>query len=114
MNNSWGHIYWNFLHTMSFEYPENPNTEDMDKYKQFILLLPYILPCKRCKLHLLNIYKTHPIKHRHLKNRENFSFYVYQLHNIINMELQKKYYIPYELVKRTYTNSENCNCVIHD
>ena len=38
----WGPSIWLFLHTMSFNYPVEPTSEDKQNYKQFILNLQYV------------------------------------------------------------------------
>ena len=78
----WGPSMWHFLHTMSFNYPINPSEEDKKNYKNFMLNLVNILPCKYCRINLKKNYKVHPLKNCHFKNRENFSRYIYKLHEI--------------------------------
>jgi len=46
--------------------------------------------------------KTFPITSDVLKNRETFSKYVYDLHNLINKMLKKKIKITYEEVRDRY------------
>lgn len=48
----WGPSMWHFLHIMSFNYPNNPTNEDKKHYKDFILSLRDILPCKYCRINL--------------------------------------------------------------
>jgi hypothetical protein len=42
----WGPPMWHFLHTMSFNYPVNPTQEDKEHYRDFVLSLQHVLPCK--------------------------------------------------------------------
>ena len=42
----WGPSMWHYLHTMSFNYPDNPTKEDKENYKSFIQSLKNILPQK--------------------------------------------------------------------
>ena len=46
----WGRSLWHYLHTMSFNYPVNPTEEDKKHYKEFVLSLRYVLPCKYCRM----------------------------------------------------------------
>ena len=48
---SLGFYTWNFLHTMSVYYPENPTEEQKVKMRQFITGLAEFYPCKPCSAH---------------------------------------------------------------
>ena len=80
----WGPSMWHYLHTVSFNYPVNPSCDDKKHYKELILNMQYTLPCKHCRENLKKNLKAHPLKECHLKNRVQFSKYVYRLHEIIN------------------------------
>ena len=98
----WGPSMWHFLHTMSFNYPVNPTKEDKKNYKDFILSLRNVLPCKYCRMNLKNNFKKVPMNAENMKNRENFSKYIYQLHETINQMLNKKSNLTYEDVRERY------------
>lgn len=85
----WGPSMWHYLHTMSFNYPINPSIENKKYYKEFILNLQHTLPCKYCRINLINNLKAYPLKACHLKNRDAFSRYIYKLHEIVNKMLGK-------------------------
>ena len=48
----WGPAQWHFLHTMSFNYPVNPTKEDRIHYREYMLNLENVLPCKYCRENL--------------------------------------------------------------
>ena len=98
----WGPSMWHYLHTMSFNYPIKPTREDKNKYRDFILNLQYTLPCKYCRTNLKNNLKQHPLQSCHMKNRETFSKYVYQLHEVVNKMLGKKSELTYCDVRERY------------
>ncbi len=50
----WGPSQWHFLHTMSFNYPVNPSADYKKHYRDFIISLQYVLPCKYCRMNLAN------------------------------------------------------------
>jgi hypothetical protein len=100
----WGPPLWHFLHTMSFNYPIEPTKKDTKHYKDFILSLRNILPCKYCRMNLKNNLKVHPITVENMKNRESFSRYVYELHEIVNKFLGKNSGLTYEEVRDRYEN----------
>tara|TARA_R110002074_G_C12293889_1_gene644319 strand:- start:183 stop:779 length:597 start_codon:yes stop_codon:yes gene_type:complete len=98
----WGPSMWHYLHIMSFNYPINPSKQEKKNYKEFILNLQYVLPCKHCRINLKNNFKNHPLQACHLKNRATFSRYIYKLHEIINKMLNKKSGLTYCQVRERY------------
>ena len=86
----WGPPMWHFLHTMSFNYPVNPTDKEKKNYKHFVLSLRTILPCKYCRINLTNNLKANPITNKAMENRDNFSKYMYDLHETVNNFLGKK------------------------
>ena len=98
----WGPSLWHYLHIMSFNYPVEPTNQDKINYRQFILNLQNVLPCKYCRINLKNNFKIHPIKECHMKNRETFSKYIYKLHEIVNKMLNKKSGLTYCDVRERY------------
>ena len=57
----WGPAQWHFLHTMSFNYPVNPTLKDKKHYRDYILNLRHVLPCKYCRINLTNNLKKKTI-----------------------------------------------------
>jgi len=100
----WGPPMWHFLHTMSFNYPVKPSDKDKKHYKNFILNLRSILPCKYCRINLTNNLKANPITDKDMKDRDSFSRYVYNLHEIVNKFLGKSSGLTYEEVRDRYEN----------
>ena len=98
----WGPSMWHYLHTMSFNYPVEPTAADKKHYRDFMLNLQYVLPCKYCRQNLTNNYKLFPLKASDLANRESFSRYVYHLHEMVNKLLKKKSGLSYCDVRERY------------
>ena len=98
----WGPSLWHFLHMMSFNYPVNPSKEDKKNYKEYMYNLQHILPCSFCRDNLKKNYKLFPITEQVMKNRDSFSRYVYELHEIINKMLGKKSGLTYCDVRERY------------
>ena len=98
----WGPSLWHYLHTMSFNYPINPTIAQKKYYKQFILSLKYVLPCKYCRMNLRKNLRAVPLTETVLKNRDNFSKWMYDLHEHINTMLKKKSGLSYEDVRERY------------
>jgi hypothetical protein len=98
----WGPPMWHYLHTMSFNYPVNPTPEDKTHYRDFVISLQYVLPCKYCRMNLANNFKKKPLQMCHMENRDTFSRYIYDLHEIVNKMLHKKSHLNYCDVRERY------------
>jgi hypothetical protein len=85
----WGPSMWHYLHIMSFNYPLHPTKEEKNHYREFVLNLQNVLPCKYCRNNLKKNFKTLPLKMSNMENRETFSRYIYNLHELINKFLKK-------------------------
>lgn len=100
----WGPAMWHYLHTMSFNYPVEPNKEQKKHYRDFVLNLKNVLPCKHCRINLANNFKKKPLKMCYMKNRETFSRYIYELHETVNKMLKKTSNLTYCNVRDRYEN----------
>lgn len=107
----WGPSMWHYLHIISFNYPNNPTKFLKQKYKQFLLNLQYTLPCKYCRINLKNNFKKFPLKDEIFQNRNNFSRYIYNLHELINKMLGKKSNLSYCDVRDRYEQFRS-RCVL--
>ena len=104
MTKIWGPAMWHYLHTMSFNYPVNPTKENKIHYRNFVLNLRNVLPCKYCRINLTNNLKKKPLQMCHMKSRETFSRYIYELHETVNRMLNKKSNLTYCDVRDRYEN----------
>ena len=98
----WGPLAWTFLHTLSFNYPIHPTPEETKHYKDFIINLQYVLPCKYCRMNLTNNFQKKPLQDCHMKSRATFSLYIYELHEMVNKMLGKKSNLTYCDVRERY------------
>lgn len=98
----WGPIAWTFLHTISFNYPTHPTELQKKQYRNYVLSLQNVLPCGACRINLKNNLKIHPLTMEHMKNRDTFSRYIYELHEIVNKMLNKKSNLTYQEVRERY------------
>jgi len=87
---------------MSFNYPVNPTSQDKKNYKDYVLNLQHVLPCKYCRINLKNNLKQKPLQMCHMKNRDTFSRYIYELHETVNKMLNKKSHLSYCDVRERY------------
>jgi len=102
LTTAWGTAIWHYLHMMSFNYPIKPTPEDKKYYREFIVNLQYVLPCKYCRINLKNNFKEKPIQMCDMASRETFSRYVYELHELINKMLKKTSNLSYCDVRERY------------
>jgi len=98
----WGPSMWHFLHTMSFNYPVKPSTEDKKNYRAFILNLQNVLPCKYCRQNLKRNFKANPLTMADMANRDKFSRFIYKLHETVNKLLGKTSGLSYCDVRERY------------
>lgn len=98
----WGPPFWHSLHTISFNYPVNPTPEQKKQYRNYILSLQNILPCGACRKNLKTNLKHMPLTIKHMKSRDTFSRYIYNLHELINKMLKKTSNLSYCDVRERY------------
>jgi len=98
----WGPSLWHFLHTMSFNYPIHPTKDEKRHYRNFILSLKYVLPCKYCRDNLRSNFRSLPLTMSSMKSRDTFSKYIYDLHEVINKMLKKKSGLSYDNIRERY------------
>lgn len=100
--NIWGPAMWHYLHTMSFNYPVEPTSENKKYYREFVYNLRHVLPCKYCRINLTNNLKQKPLLMCHMRSRATFSRYIYELHELVNKMLGKKSHLSYCDVRERY------------
>lgn len=100
----WGPPMWHFLHTMSFNYPVEPTTNQKHQYRDFVLSLRNVLPCGKCRKNLKKNFKKLPLTMAAMTSRDTFSLYIYKLHELINTMLGKKSGLSYDDVRELYEN----------
>jgi hypothetical protein len=98
----WGPSMWHYLHTMSFNYPVLPSAEDKRHYRDFILSLRNVLPCRHCRQNLVRNLRAHPLRACDMKNREAYSRYVFYLHERVNKMLGKRSGLTYCEIRERY------------
>jgi hypothetical protein len=110
----WGPSAWTYLHTLSFNYPEtNPTQEQRKNYYDLFYNLQFTLPCKYCRETYTIFFKYIDIN-QYLDDRMGITFWVFTIHNIVNMKLNKKLANFFDVVKyyenmRANENDIKCN-----
>ena len=105
--NIWGPHLWQALHMISVGYPNEPNDEQKQNYKIFFKNFYQVIPCSICS----NNYKRHleelPITDDVMKNRQNLSKWVIDIHNIVNKEQGKNVIEPDDALLLIFNNFNN-------
>lgn len=87
--NKWGPGGWEFLHSITFNYPLDPIDTDKENYRIFFKSIENILPCKYCRDSYKIYYKYLPID-PFLDSREGVVYWLYKIHELINQKIFKE------------------------
>ena len=102
----WGPHAWDFMLAIAMTYPDDPDKETANRYKNFFYSLADVLPCIVCRDHFRQNIEELPIEN-YLGNSKLLSKWVIQLHNIVN-RINKKKIVGYEEgLKMFYENNKN-------
>lgn len=102
----WGPHAWDFMLAVAMTYPDNPDEETANNYKNFYYSLANVLPCIVCRDHYRQNLQELPIEN-YLGNSKLLSKWIVQIHNIVN-RINKKKIIGYEEgLKLFYENNKN-------
>lgn len=106
----WGPSLWHALHCISVNYPVNPTSSQKKHYSTFIHSLRHVLPCKYCRINMVKNLKKVPLNADALKNRKNFSRWMYKFHEEVNKSLKKKSGLSFADVRKRYEHFRaRCN-----
>lgn len=103
----WGPKLWYALHTITFNYPENPTLIDKQNYETFFISLKHVLPCIICQKHYATHLEKHPIN-QNLSDRISLSKWLVNVHNEVNIMLGKPI-MSFEEVVKLYKNEKTNN-----
>ena len=99
----WGSSGWNFLHYITFTYPNNPTEQEKETYLNFFSLVGKVLPCKNCRINYENHQEKYPLNDLVLSNKENLVKWLINVHNEVNLKNGKKI-LTYDEVLQNYLN----------
>jgi len=109
-NNIWGPSGWTFLHTITFNFPDNPSDRDKHNYYNFFNNLKYILPCEKCKKHYIENSKD---LNENLDSKDDLVKWLIGIHNKVN-ELNGKKIWTYDEVYNKYEKLYNPSNTINN
>ena len=112
----WGPHGWIFLHSVTFNYPDNPSIETKQKYKRFFESIGDVLPCNVCSKNYKRHIKEDPID-PNLNDKNDLIQWLINIHNMTNIELGKQVLSPLEVIKEfSKKNSKETftmiNCIL--
>ena len=101
----WGPGAWTLLHSIIFNYPDNPSQQDKNEYTDFFYALANVLPCTNCQNNFKKNLNNLPIKF-YLNSKHTLTKWLFEIHNIINQDTKKKT-ITFKQFKKIYKNMYN-------
>jgi hypothetical protein len=103
----WGSHYWYVMKNIAANLNFN-DSYSLDAVKNYYQSLIWLLPCKLCREHYVNIYKTIDINN-YLKNNETLIEWVTQIQIQINIEMQNHKFHTLTESKTINLNENNLN-----
>ena len=86
----WGPSFWFSLHNGSLRYPQKASKIVAEKMKNFIIGIPYILPCADCAEHArAHIEKNYSNLDAICSGRDNLFCFFVDFHNYVNRRYNK-------------------------
>ena len=86
--NVWGPHLWSYLHCVAFNYCDNPSPEQKENIYNFLKSVKDTMPCKYCRTSYAIFFK-HLDLHSYLDDRMGVTYWLYILHNLVNLKLKK-------------------------
>ena len=111
LSSVWGPYFWYVIHTVAFNYPDNPTDFNKMSYKNFFESFSNVLPCKKCREHYQTHLSRYPIS-PFLDSNMLLNKWVIDLHNIVNKSLNKPQF-TYQQVYQIYQNLNPPNPFLH-
>ena len=112
----WGPKGWFFLDTIILSYPNNPDNNHKEKFKNFFNNIGYMLPCDGCRQNFINHVKLIPLNDVHLQSRDNIIKWWISIHNLTRKSMNKEQFNSVNFLDyyyRAYTNG-NTNYIIKE
>ena len=101
--NIWGPKVWTFIHTVTINYPVNPEPIDKEQVTNLLYAISDTLPCDACKEHFRRTIDKYP---PNVNSRKELFKWGVDIHNEVNKRLNKKI-LSYEKVKNIYERKYN-------
>ncbi len=97
--NVWGPPAWDFLHTITFNYPYRPTPKEKMKAIIFFETLEDMLPCHSCRKHYQENLAKYPVRNA-VSDRDTLVKWLIHIHNQVNRLLGKRIYHPHTVINQ--------------
>ncbi len=97
--NLWGPPAWDFLHTITFNYPYRPTHQEKIKTIMFFETLGDMLPCQSCREHYQENLAKYPVR-KAVSDRDTLVKWLIHIHNQVNRLLGKRIYHPRTIINK--------------
>lgn len=89
--NVWGPKFWYILHNCSKHYPKEASHLSARRCSQFILGIPYMLPCGDCRNHAIDYLSKYSETDLFTvcKKQKTLKLFFKTFHNFVNIRLNK-------------------------
>lgn len=81
----WGASGWEFMHYITFAYPDFPTKIDKENIANFFTTVGKVLPCEVCRVHFADNLRKFPLNDTVLSNRYNLVKWLIDIHNTVNV-----------------------------
>ena len=105
---TWGPHGWKFIHYITLGYPFKPTKSDKIKYKNFFTSLANVIPCVLCRNNYIKHLEEYPINNQVLKNKQNLMAWGIKMHNLVNIENNKKEVSVKQGIEMIKKNDDTC------
>lgn len=109
----WGPHFWFFLHTIPMNYPIHPNPATKRKYYDFVMNLPLFLPDTSFGNTFSRFLDEYPVS-PYLDTRDSFIYWVYFIHNKINVYIGKEEITFPEALRQYYAHYKPTPVKLHE
>lgn len=105
----WGKPTWDTLFYVALAYPDNPNNEDKQNMRLFILSYGKVIPCEKCRYNFPKHVNKFPLTDSALNNRYNLVNWLINIHNEICIMNNKKCITYEEILNKYLLDNESYN-----
>jgi predicted PurR-regulated permease PerM len=82
----WGRNAWSFLIYIVLSYPDNPDIDDINNMKNFLVLVGKLLPCGMCRNNYSEHLNKFPLDNNILADKNNLLNWLLNIHNEVNIK----------------------------
>lgn len=86
MTDTWGPVYWNFLHRFAATYPCRPTAAQRRRARNIVRDVSSMLPCPECRTHFVDLRRRSPPD---CSSRASLCRWMWAAHNDVNRRLGK-------------------------